>query len=139
MGKPYRRWFFLSTLSHEDVCQLMRQEFGLPEFKFDCEIEHNWGIAVKDGIEVNVSYDTRSRRERVDDQLMGEPDNNFTIIFTQIDDPINVGHHWFLDKSISETSKRLADLLNVEMHYLIEQKSDEKLRFLRFSPRIKRD
>jgi hypothetical protein len=131
----YHHWIFRSALPHEGVCQLIRQGFGLSEFKFDHEVENDWAIAVKDGIEVNVTYDTRSRRRRLEETPTGLPDGSFVIIFTQKEDNVSIGQNWFLDATIATISQRIADLLNVETYYAIKQKTENAPRFLRFCPK----
>jgi hypothetical protein len=44
-----------SPLSLEEFCHIFRRLFGLPEFKYDCENETEWGLVEHEGIEYNVS------------------------------------------------------------------------------------
>jgi hypothetical protein len=39
----------------EEFCSGMQIRFGLPEFKFDCENETEWGLVKHEGVEYNVS------------------------------------------------------------------------------------
>jgi hypothetical protein len=39
----------------EDVCNAVRERFGLPDFEYDSENETEWGLSFHDGLEFNVS------------------------------------------------------------------------------------
>jgi hypothetical protein len=44
-----------SRLSLEELCDVFRRLFRLPEFGYDCENETEWGLVEHEGIEYNVS------------------------------------------------------------------------------------
>jgi hypothetical protein len=44
-----------SMLSLDAFCEVAQKALGLPKFEYDAENETEWGIAVKDGVEYNIS------------------------------------------------------------------------------------
>jgi hypothetical protein len=54
-----------SPLSLTDCCSIAQNALHLPPFELDSENESEWGIAVKDGIEYNISrpYEAETLRD----------------------------------------------------------------------------
>lgn len=53
--KFMERLAFRAELSLEELCEMARIALELPRFRFDNENETEWGIAVKEGVEYNIS------------------------------------------------------------------------------------
>jgi hypothetical protein len=130
-----RRWIFLSRTTLEEICSRVAQEFRLAPFEFDAEIDSRWGITERDGVGVNVTHWTVSRRERLEELHSGLPDYNFVLIFSM---PEAIGDdqspHWFLDRSIGELSRRFASLVGTEVFLVASKWGDTPVKCVRYEP-----
>src|SRR5262249_54564304 len=102
------------------VCRLVREEFHLPDFEYGSEIDSEWAVSQREGVEFNVTHVTMPNRERVEQLTHGVPDHNYVFVLTVVEDSDNSEQgHWFLDDTIPSFSQRLANLLRAEVNYRV--------------------
>lgn len=118
-------WLLFSDLCLEEVCQRIQGEFRLPPFKFDCEIDSEWGESEKEGVEFNVTHLTLSKSDRLEELQHGYPDHNFLMMLTVAKDLLNAQvTNWFLDSTAMKVSQRIANVLRTEVHYKVKGRNE---------------
>jgi hypothetical protein len=98
-------------LSLRDLCDAMQSHFGLPAFEFDAENETEWGSAVREGIEYNVSrpYEPGTLQQWDDSVPAG---CNFGITLALSNGcPPHQDAQWSLNTLTPDIGQRLADLV----------------------------
>jgi hypothetical protein len=129
------RWFFLSPAPLQVVCQVLQEEYGLPDFRFDAEIDSQWGLSEGAGVTVNVTRINFGPRERLEELTHEFPEYNFLLTFSIPGEPADWKQgHWVLDRTVADLSRGLGSVLGVEMNYMASPPGVKPARFLRFRP-----
>jgi hypothetical protein len=104
-------------LSLEDFCSVMKQEFGFPDFEFDCENQTEWGFVEYKDIEYNVSRPYE--RGTLADWDNSLPANcNFGISISVSNEcPIEQNIDWGSEKLALVVGQALADLFETPVYH----------------------
>lgn len=108
---------FCSSRPLEDLCNAVRQHFGLPEFEYDSENETEWGCILHDGLEYNISCPYEDGTLQAWDSSVPAGCNvGFTLsVSTDCREPRDAEHSSI--QFVSRFGQALADLFGQPIHH----------------------